>query len=220
MRAVGQELVIDTNASNPGLAAADWLILLNDAMHSYAEMFPDNIALSGVLVSHSIALNDKSVPMSFVPGTPIMRSITGVFLRGVGAMQSSPVLDILRKQALQPTVGTPTEYGFISSAPGTAATALAYTMYIWPIADASYTADVYGTVQPPSLTGDSDTSVFQDTDCRVIARMAAVEACRLLGRTPAFTQTVASPLPDRVRAHMGVAAREVVPRAYAGKPVV
>jgi hypothetical protein len=220
MRGFAQELVLDTSATNPGISTAIWLDLLNDAMFAYAENFADVTPLMGLLASSANFVSTAtSTTVTFSGLTVAPRNITNAFLRKTGGtvlvneMERVNFTDLLRElvnvASLSPA--PPTRYAIVSSAPGVAATALVYTVRLWPISDNNYNIDFYGTVQPAALTGDSDTTVFQDVETRTITRMAAVEAARMLGRPGDFIGALAAPLSDRIKAHMGVMARDVRP---------
>ena len=213
-----QGLVVDTGSYLGNTYYTDFI---NHAICQYAEIYPDTIALNGLIVgSTSISVGNKSVTVAFSSPPPILRNITGAFLTGKGALERAEVLDILRKQVSETTQGQPTQYAIYGNSPGTGSGSLTYKVLLWPIADASYTLDLYGSCQPPMLSGDSDYTNFMDAECHVIARMAALDAARALGRDPDFAQGIAAGLPDAVKAHLGVQVRDTQPRQYAGKSVV
>jgi hypothetical protein len=214
MRALGQSLVRDTTA----LATSDWLLYLNDAMHAYAALFPDDPALSGALASLSLVLNDSTKDLS----VDLRRSVTFAKLTGYGTnLEMIDVGDVLRhRSAAGVTTGAPVEFGLRAKSVG--ATDRQLTIEFFPTADASYTLDVYGTVEPTALTGDSDLTPFGHNESRVIARMACIDAARALGRhhEPGFIESLAAALPDRVKEHYGVIERATRPRSISGKAVV
>lgn len=219
MRALTQRLVADTNPAASGLSISDYTAILNDSMMAYADMFPDSLALSGIIASVAFAANLKSATLALGTTPPTSRNVTGCFLRTTGPLsRAGSPLDILRLQVSDATTATPQQYSLESLLPGQP-TGNNYIMRLHPVPDAAYTVDVYGTTQPTPMLVDSDYTVFQDAECRIIARMAAVDAARLLGRGQDFVQQVASVLPDRVRAHMGVMVRDAGPRYAEGKSV-
>lgn len=220
MRAVAQELVLDTSSANPGLATADWLILLNDALFQYAAMFPNLLPLSGLLATASLTQHSATATLTLSGLTAPYRNITDAVVRGSAVpMERAEVLDLFRMFAADATEGTPSRWAIFSSAPGQS-TAMVYTARFWRIADAAYSIDFYGTVQPVALTGDSDTTLFQDAEARTIARIAALEGARLLGRSPDFINSLASRLPDAVKAKLYALEVDTRPREVEGKAIV
>lgn len=223
MRTVGQTLVMDTSTTNPGLSSTDWLVLLNDALFAYAAAFPNLLELTGLLGTATTSSGTQLSTLTLNATTTSVRSITNAFIRSTQDLQRAEFMDLLRRATKEPTQSIPTHYAIVSavsSAPGVASTSHVYSVRWWPIPDATYSVDFYGNVQPVTLTGDSDYTPFQEAEARTIARMAAVEAARLLGRSQAFVQGVAAPLPDEIKAAMGLQQIETRPKPVPGKPSV
>lgn len=220
MRAVAQELVLDTSSTNPGLSTAEWLILLNDAMFAYASQFPNLLPVTGLLGTAAITSGNSSTTLTLNALTASARNITNAFVRGVGPCERVELMDILRLIAQDTTQGAPTQYAIMSSTPGVTTTALVYTVKLWRIADASYNVDFYGTVNPITLTGDTDTTVFQEGEAREIARMAAVDASRLLGRPDSFTAQLIQSASERVKEKFYSQSIDTRPRSTSGKTSV
>lgn len=225
IRSLAQLHVQDTNSSALGLSNANYLDLINEALYAYAAMFPDDLSLSGRVLSASVlsGQTEKQVYLNGVVGN--VRNITTAMLStGTNRLlEIVTVPEILRAiDADSTTTGQPVKVAFASEEYISGAntnTELAVTMFMWPKTNNTYTIYLYGTVQPTALSADSDKPPYGDHECRVIARMAAIEAARLLGRNQAFIQGLAAPLPDRVKEHYGTVSRGTLPRTFEGKPV-
>lgn len=220
MKAIAQTLVLDTGTTNPGLSATDWLVLLNDALFMYAEMFPHVLPMSGLVGTLSLTSGQSGGTLTLNALTASDRDITSAFVRGASGCERAELTDLLRLIATDTTIGVPSRWALFSSGPGLAATSWVYTLKTWPLADAAYSIDFYGSMHPVTLTGDSDYTPFQEPEARTIARIAAVEAARLLGRPGDFIAGVAGPLPDQIRAKLGLALIDSRPREYEGKSSV
>ena len=223
MRSLVQKLVRDSSTTSPGLASADYTDLLNDAMFAYVGLYPDDPGISGYIGS-ALASLGVAYTASITPfvATAVVRNVTAVTTSSLKPISLKPIGDILRQQSADATTGVPTECAFFTNGapnPVVAGTSFDRVLFLWRIPSANDTLSVFGQVEPTPLSADGDYTPFGQAACREIARMAAIDAARMLGRPAEFVAALGQSLPDRLAEHKSVIKRALSPRYYEGKAV-
>jgi hypothetical protein len=223
MRSLAQKLVRDTAAISPGLASADWTDLLNVAMYDYCEIYPDDPGIAGFIGTAAVQANASvSDPIVMATATSVIKSVTFVSASGGRPIPLKPVGDIFRQVQADPSFGTIQECAFYTNGvpnPVVAGTSIDRVIVVWKQPSILTSLSISGTCEPTPLSADGDYTPFMQSSCRVIARMAAYDAARMLGRPSDFTQMLGATLPDKIAAHKGVIKRALAPRYFEGKAV-
>lgn len=211
MRALGQLNVRNTSTTAPGLTTAQWTMLLNEAMFEYAAIYPEECYTSE---NAATTLNSNSVSLT----TSKLKTIdTGV------EAGFPPLFDPLEKVTIQEinkfliddsSARSPQKFAAWRNNDDDT-----WSIRIWPKADGAYNIQWFGMREPTALSADADLTPFQESSCRAIVAMASVKAARLLGRSDAYVQQLASLVPDKVKEHQAVVERKHGPRYYEGKDV-
>lgn len=187
-------------SANQGLSDTTLNALIDEARSDYAAIYPDQF--TGQLTFGSAPTVTPSDGKLTITPNIVVRNITGMSFN-VGtdfkpAKQEGSLTTLLDAQGNDTTVGLPTKF-FAMRALNHDTN---WIIHMHPIPDIAYTPRFYGIVEPTELSGDSSQVLFNFSGSRTIARMAAVRACPLLGRSSEYASVLASDLPDKVRARM------------------
>lgn len=213
MRALAQVLVRDTSTVTPALQSSEWTQLLNDAMFVFAEVFPEECVAAQNVVTSS-GTYSLSLPASPLRSIEYIERATGSAFVPMEKVARTDIVRRISDESASPVTGIPKRFAaWRNNADAT------WSLLVHPTPDDIYTLAVYGLRQPTALSADSDTTPYQDGSCRTIARLAAVEAARVIGRPQAFVDGLAQRLPQQIQAHYADIVRLESPRAYKGKAV-
>ena len=196
--------VRDSSATNPGLADATYNLLIEEARQFYASVFPEQ-AHKRLGFTTTIS-GGNLVSITITTGNIEPRNINMTVLETAAGPYRplTPIMDlatILKKQDEDQVLAEPRE----SYAERSALSDTIFNVYLYPVPDNVYTISVFGTFEPALLTGNSDPLLFGFHGSRVIANLAAIEACNMLGRPVEFTQALMAKLPEKLQTRMAEA---------------
>lgn len=186
--------------ANQGLSDTTINALIDESRSLYAAIYPDQF--TGLLTFASAPSVTPSDGRLTITPNVVVRNITGMSFN-VGsdflpAKAAESLTSMLESQGNDTTIGRPTKFYAMRALNSDTN----WIIYMHPIPDVAYNPRFYGIVEPTELSGDSSLVLFNFSGSRTIGRMAAVKACPLLGRSAEYAGTIASDLPDAIRARM------------------
>ncbi|HJW74957.1 MAG TPA: hypothetical protein VJ787_04715 [Thermoleophilia bacterium] len=193
-------LAQDSSASNPGLTQAQYFSLINEAAQYWtSEVSPRVKILSATASGATFAtvnvkdLTDNGIAdVLYALQATAAGNVTGT---SVERVRISRMLELQEDATSSATI---TQWAMTRTAVGvaTGGNQGRITIYIYP--KATGTLYLALAVRPwhTDMAG-TDVPDVSDEESRIIARMAATEAARLLGRDEAFINRIAALLPDK-----------------------
>lgn len=217
-RALARLRIRDTSTVNPGISDANLNLLIEEARQFYASLFPEQFVRN--LGTFASTASQIAFQATIAAGNVEWREITSVYLVGSATpttyrpMRFANALEeILEAQRLDPAEDEPRDVLVMRS--NGSDTVL--DVFTWPIPDAIYSFQIWGRYEPALLTADGDALLFGFHGSRVVARIAALTAARVIGRPEDFVRGIEAELPDRVATRLREDLHFRKPLAYEGK---
>ena len=197
----GRLLALDTDTtSGGGLTTDEWQLLINDWYLRYKAEYDHSVSTDTVNYAYGSYTSTVTLTSAY-------RSIVSVKLSGTGSvLQRRDAAELYQQIYNNHELGTPVYYGFFSTA-GVGTGRKYFTLMLHPTpSQALYPSganiDIYYESYPVTV-GPGDTMDVGDGPSRWIARMAAADAARILGRDPSVVAQILAPIPGDVKAKMG-----------------
>lgn len=211
-RTYARTLVRDTSTANPGLSDATYNLLIAEARSEYAAMYPEQFTgdLSFGAAPTTTATQFRK---TFTP-TDIVRNVLNIRANLSGTIytpleQTGSVQEILGLIASNGTNAPPTKYFCVR----TLNSDTQWDVYFYPVPDNAYNLIFTANVEPSELSSDANPVLFNYSGSRTIARMAAIKAAIILGRSADYIQNLMATLPDQIRNRMQEEVRAKGPRS-------
>lgn len=218
-RTLARLRIRDTSTVNPGISDASLNLLIEDARQFYAAMYPEQMTRS--LGDFNTVDGTNPMQVTITAGSVMPREISSVYYTELSVtpnthkpLRFAPTLEDLRAELFSLTGRDQPKSVFAVRSSGSDNV---FDLYMSPTPDDAYTLNVWGRFEPPLLTGDSDKLLFGFHGSRVIARIAALSAARVIGLPEDFVRGIEAELPDRVATRVREDAQTMNPLAYPGK---
>lgn len=179
----------DTSTTLPGLSDAQYTLLINERYMTYTRLVENRV----VRIASFQTLANGTLEAVSTDTSPEILSLE-INLTPLERMEYE---ELRAKRASDSTTGTPTAYAMLKDT----ATEKWLTSY-WRIPNGAFTVTALARAYPAALSGTA-VPVLGDADGYWVYRLAAADACPLLGR-PELVESILAPIPDNIRGKMGV----------------
>jgi len=195
--------VQDTDTTLPGATDAEYLKAINDRYVSWFKIM-EKRAKQSVLVT--LAANDFTKASSLTNAMEILsvtRDVTSLAPAGMERMEWNELRNL---QNYDSTTGTPIRYAAIKSPDDQT-----WLVATHPVPSGAFTLNAVHTLYPAELTS-GQTPILGDAEALWVYRLAASDmALSPIGR-PDLREGILAPVPEYVRAKMGVEQKRVDPK--------
>lgn len=189
----------DKDPVDQGLSDTEMYSLLDQAMQDYSSFYPQD----AVTELSTLTLSSGAEATSFLPtGNPNVRNLVRCEISSSGRaaeLERITVGAARRLQEVEAETGTPRMWA-AERLPGSASQGNDWVIYTVPIPSGSTVLKFWATLYPTALL-TMGFCVYGETAARIVARMAGIEAAKILGQDPGYIQSVAAGLPELIRNH-------------------
>lgn len=208
--ALARRLYVDTDSTDPALAAADLTALINEAYLKWCEAVEPRyqvgtlFAVSGA--SLSAASNAAVAEIgALTTGTP------GTTFRTIEQVDYNTIQDKVSEDGTT-TSDVPQMCALQRNQTDVEANMNYWTLYVWPKSVAGYNVTAQYRKTPAALSSGTDEPDMSEEARYTLARIVAATAAYLVGEGPEFVATILQPVPEHIQSAMGVAGLHKRPR--------
>lgn len=211
-----RQLYVDVDTTNPALSDAELTKLINEAYLRSRDHFSPrwNWERGDVLgMAAGMAQSDRNVTPTIltVAEWKMLFVEAGATTTAGTPLSRDSVSRVTALQDSEGTEGTPRIYAAQRLETFTAAGVGKWVIHVWPIPSSTIYLSGLVRHEATELAVGTDKPDVQDGEAYTICRMAAMDAALISGRPVELVHAISAPLSDKLKSHLTVGTRSVLP---------